>query len=113
MRKWISLLGIGFLGLGVFVTHSWEATPAPSGIVPARVISPSQAAYLETPIPKDTVLLQVTINPQGEMDDVRVLRDYSGQAGTALREIQDWKFSPAMIEGKAIRSTIPVEVPVG
>jgi len=47
------------------------------------------------------------------MDDVRVLQDYRGEAHEALREIQDWKFRPAMIEGKPIRSTIPVLVHVG
>jgi TonB family protein len=115
MRKWVRWLGIGLLSLGMFVVHavhSWEVEPAPSGIVPAQVISPRQSAYLETPIPADAVLLEVTINPQGELDDVQVLLDSHGKASEALREIQNWKFRPAMIEGKPIRSTIPVVVHV-
>ena len=119
MRKRVSLLGIGLLSLGMFAVYAvhgfyaGESEAAPSGIVPAQVISPRQPAYLATPIPADTVLLEVTIDPQGEVDDVRVLRDYRGEAAEALREIQDWKFRPAMIEGKPIRSTIPVVVHVG
>jgi TonB family protein len=81
--------------------------------VSAQVISPHQPAYLPTSIPTDTVLLEVTIDPQGEMDDVQVLRDYRGEAQEALHEIQHWKFRPAMIAGKPIRSTIPVVVHVG
>lgn len=113
MHKWVSLLGIGLLVLGMFAVYSWEAEPAPSGTVPAQVISPRQSAYLDAPLPADTVLLEVTINPQGEMDDVRVLRDYPGEAQEALRQIEDWKFRPAMIDGKPIRSSIPVVVRVG
>ena len=119
VRKRVSLLGISLLSVGmlaVYAVHglyAGEGGPGPSGIVAAQVISPRQPASLETPIPKNTVLLEVTIDPQGEMDDVRVLRDYRGEAPAALREIQDWKFRPAMIEGKPIRSTIPVLVHVG
>ena len=113
MRKWVLLLCFCLLGLGMLVARSRQDDQAASGFVPAQAISPHGPVELVTPVPHDAVLLEVTVNPQGEVEDVQVLHDYPGATEDALRAIQRWKFRPAMIDGKPIRSSIPVLIQRG
>ena len=57
-----------------------------------------------------TVILDVLITDTGEVQKVEVRRDIACLTQLAVHAVEDWKFSPATLEGKAIASRVPVAV---
>ncbi len=64
--------------------------------------------YPANTIRAGTVILEVTIDPASEIQDVKVVHDAPGFTAEALRAIKKWKFKSAKLDGKSIQSVIPV-----
>jgi TonB family protein len=50
----------------------------------------------------------VSVDAAGEIQGVKVIKDSEGFRSSALEAIKKWKFKPAMLEGKAVPSAVPV-----
>ena len=74
----------------------------------AEVISAVEVAYPWNSIAEGTVILEVTVDHWGEIEDVRVLRDVPSLTEPARKAVKKWKFKPATLNGKPVTATIPV-----
>ena len=57
-----------------------------------------------------TVVLDALITETGEVQKVEVRRDIACLTQHAVRAVEEWKFSPATVAGKSVRSRMPVAV---
>jgi TonB family protein len=53
-------------------------------------------------------VLEVHLGTTGEIESVRVARDISSLTQQALQAIKEWRFRPAMLNGKLVKSVLPV-----
>jgi protein TonB len=75
---------------------------------PAKVLSTVDANYPPNVVNPGTVVLEVTVGRQGDVEDVKVDKDAPGFTEEAQRVVREWKFKAATLDGEAIRSTIVV-----
>ena len=90
---------------GLAVLKGEDRTPK---FEPAAAISTVEAVYPPNVVNPGTVVLEVTVGPSGEIENVKVVREGPGFTSEALRVIRQWKFRPAKLDGQPIRSVIPV-----
>lgn len=84
-----------------------EKIPAPKYELPEvthaeEVIYPVKAAL------PGTVVLQVSLDKEGKVADVKMVRDFPPFSAEALKSVKKWKFMPAKKDGKAVRSTMAI-----
>ena len=63
-------------------------------------------------IASGTVVLDAVLSDTGIVQKVEVRRDIGSITEPAVTAVKQWQFSPAMFEGKAIASRVPVAVTV-
>ena len=51
-----------------------------------------------------TVVLEITVDEKGTVENVRALREIPSLTETAVESVRKWRFKPATLEGKPIRS---------
>ena len=104
-------VAVGVLILSCLLAVTLGQTKERSGpsFEPATVVSSVEPIYPAMAMGAGTVVLEVSIDAAGEMQNVKVI---SGSGGgfdsSALDAIKGWKFKPAMLEGKPIPSVVPV-----
>jgi TonB family protein len=91
------------------MAQSKSNTPSPV-FEPAHVISTVEAVYPPRAVNWGTVVVEVTVGVSGEVETVKVVRDFPGFTESALSAVKKWKFKPATLDGKPIRSAVPVAV---
>jgi len=84
-----------------------EQKQAPS-FQPPEVISDVEADYPVRSIAWGTVILQVTIEPSGGIEHVKVIKDVKSLTPQAEKAVRKWKFKSATLDGKPVRATIVV-----
>jgi|tagenome__1003787_1003787.scaffolds.fasta_scaffold20975202_2 TonB family protein len=58
-----------------------------------------------------TTILSVTVNESGSPEDIQVLRPAGfGLDDSAVQAVKTWKFDPAKLDGKPVKTAIDVEV---
>jgi hypothetical protein len=77
---------------------------------PAEIVSSHEVAIYTTCTAFGTVVLDALITQEGKPQEVEVRRDIPCRTAQAVDAVQDWKFSPAMVKGKAVASRIMVAV---
>jgi protein TonB len=75
---------------------------------PATVVSSAEPVYPAMAMGSGTVVLEASIDAAGEIQHVKVISGSEGFNSSALEAIKQWKFKPAMLEGKPIPSIVPV-----
>ena len=75
---------------------------------PAEVISTVEPVYPPNVLNPGTVVLEVTVGPSGEIEKVKVVPDTPGFTSEAQRTVRKWKFKAATLDGKPVRSVVPV-----
>lgn len=75
---------------------------------PAEVLSAENLYYPPMSVGFGTVVLQVTVGTNGEIEDVKTVRDIPSLTPEAVKSVKKWKFKPARLDGKAVRSTVGV-----
>jgi periplasmic protein TonB len=99
---------IGTFVLGLFATLAVLAQNKPPDFQPVQVVSAVEPAYPVMAIFGGTVVLDVTVGPQGEIENIDVARAAPGFSETAMAAIKQWKFKPATLNGQPITSVVPV-----
>jgi len=106
MQRWVAIVAMFVLSTGLSLTQKPEE--APPRFAPAEIVSAADAYYPVNSVAFGTVVLQVTIGPSGKPEQVRVARDIPSLTPEALRAVKKWKFRPATLDGKPVRSVIAV-----
>lgn len=79
---------------------------------PAQTISVTDITLPGPCIADGTVVLNALITKEGKPQEIEVRRDIECLTGLAVDAVKEWKFSPAMVKGKAVASKIAVAVTV-
>jgi TonB family protein len=53
-----------------------------------------------------TVIIEATINEAGKAQSTKVLRDVPPFTAQAIRAVEDWRFMPALLNGRPLRSKV-------
>ena len=56
------------------------------------------------------VILQVTVDEEGSVSDIRVLRGHPLLDDAAVQAVQQWKYSPTFLNGEPVPVTATVTV---
>ena len=105
MKTGISLLI--FLTLST-VTLSAKGQKSSTDFQPPQVISTVEPSYPTNAVAGGTVILKVTINSSGGIEDVQVLQGAKGFTQQAIETVRKWKFEPAKLDEKRVEASIPV-----
>lgn len=95
------------LGLGVAVFGQEPRRPVPQ-FEPAEITLTAEAKYPPNTVAAGTVILQVTVGETGAAEQIRVVRDIAPLTTAAERALRQWKFKSATLDGRPVRSVIPV-----
>lgn len=76
----------------------------------AELISATDLSYPVQSIAVGTVVLEITVNEKGAVEDVRPIREIQSLTETALHAVKEWHFKPAILDGKTVRSLTTVAV---
>lgn len=108
MKRLVVLAIALALAAGVTLAQKTAAEKKLPRFDPAQVVASADAVYPIHSIAFGTVVLQVTVNTAGDAEDVRVVRGIPSLTEEALRSIKKWKFTPAKLDGRPVRSTVQV-----
>jgi outer membrane biosynthesis protein TonB len=104
------LLAMMVLGSVHALIAQTEAPEEKPPFQPAETLSVTDIPALNSCVAIGTVVLDVLITDTGEVQKVEVRRDIACLTQLAVHAVEDWEFSPATLEGKAIASRVPVAV---
>ncbi len=108
MRKAKVIVGV-FIALSLLaVTLARTEEAGTSNYEPASVVSSSEPVYPNLAMGPGTVVLAVSIDAAGEIQDVKITQTSEAFKSSALEAIKKWKFKPAMLNGKPVPSVVPV-----
>ena len=108
MQKPKVAVGVFILSCLLAVTLAKTKQPGDQSFEPATVVSSSEPVYPVMAMGAGTVVLAVSIDAAGEIQDVKLIKGSRAFNSSALEAIKKWKFKPAMLEGKPTPSVIPV-----
>jgi TonB family protein len=108
MRKPKVVVGVFILSCLLAVTLAKTEEPGTPSYEPVTIISSSEPVYPVMAMGSGTVVLGVSVDAAGEIQDVKVIKDSEGFRSSALEAIKKWKFKPATLEGKPVPSVVPV-----
>ncbi|MFZ0211368.1 MAG: energy transducer TonB [Candidatus Acidiferrales bacterium] len=75
---------------------------------PPQIISAADVVYPITSVSWGTVVLEVSLDANGNVESVKVIRGIPSLTETALTAVKKWKFRPAKLDGRPIPSKLPV-----
>jgi periplasmic protein TonB len=108
----VSILGAGWLAAApVPQSSSSAAAPAASStpkFQPPEVLATADAAYPINSVAFGTVVLEVHLDASGAIENVSVARPVPSLTRQALKAIKQWRFKPATLNGKPVKSIVPV-----
>jgi TonB family protein len=84
-----------------------EKIPAPKYDLP-EVTHAEEVIYPVNAALPGTVVLQVSLDKEGKIEDVKTVRDFPPFSAEALKSVKKWKFKPARRDGKGVRSTMAI-----
>ena len=104
------LLAMMVLGSVHALIAQTEAAKEKPPFQSVETLSVTDIPALNSCVAIGTVVLDVVVTDTGEVQKVEVRRDIACLTQLAVQAVEDWKFSPATLEGKAIASRVPVAV---
>ena len=78
----------------------------PPRFEPVQIVTTSPAPYPPTSVAEGTVILELTVSPDGGIEAARVLRGVASLTEAAGRSVRQWTFRPATLNGKPVRATV-------
>jgi TonB family protein len=90
------------------VRQSSPAATSTPKYQPPEILATADAAYPINSVAFGTVVLDVHLDANGEIEQVSVARDIPTLTKQALQAIKQWRFKPAMLGGKPVKSIVPV-----
>ena len=82
-------------------SRSLDVQPEPIDV--AEAVFPQ---YPANSVTTGTVVLRVTISGDGQVENTKVVRKIPSLTTQCIRAIEDWKFKPAQLQGRPLRSSI-------
>ena len=106
MRRMMLMLAALVLGAGLVLAQGQEKSK--HEFSPVEALSTVDANYPPNSVGQGTVMLEVAVGTNGEVEHVKVLRDIPSLTVEAERAVKKWKFAPARLNDKPVRATTHV-----
>ena len=106
MRRLTATLAL--LAFGATFSLAQRPEKAAPRFEPAQVVSTAELYYPPNSVGFGTVVLEVTLGDSGAIENVRVIKDIKSLTPEAEKCVRKWSFRSARLDGKPVRSTIPV-----
>jgi outer membrane biosynthesis protein TonB len=104
------LLALIVLGSAHALTAQSKALTAEPQFQAAETVSVTDIPVAVASTANGTVVLDAIITNTGAVERIEVRRDIADLASMAVQTMDNWKFSPATLAGKAIASRMPIAV---
>lgn len=82
-------------------------TKPPKKVKDVKPVYPAEAKKAGL---KGTVVLEITVDKDGKVEDTKVLRSAEGFDQAAIDAVKQWEFEPTVLEGKAVPVIMTVTV---
>ncbi len=106
MRKFLGTLAT--LALLAALTPAQQRDENASRFEPAEVVSTAELYYPPNSIAFGTVVLQLALDSYGSIEDIKAVKDIKSLTPEAIKCVRKWRFMPAKLDGKPVRSTMVV-----
>jgi hypothetical protein len=106
------LLSVMVLGSAQALIAQTETVNEEPPFQPAETLSITDITIPIRSIASGVVVLDALVSETGNVQRVEVRRDIVSLTAPAVSAVQEWKFSPAKLAGRAIASRVPVAVSV-
>ena len=113
--KWLGVAGLGLL-LAVPSSPGWSQGHESSGDdydTPPRPVKMTRPRYPQDAFVKGvegTVEIRFTIDEKGKPRALKVVESIAGLDEAALATVREWRFTPAMKDGKPVSTTASAPV---
>lgn len=107
----VLLSAICFLGLiaGIHASQSHsKLAQVPVRYEPPSVVSSVEAVYPVRSVASGTVVLELSLDESARITNVRVVHGIASLTEPAEHSVKQWKFHPAMLDGKPVPSKFAV-----
>jgi protein TonB len=105
-RVWRALV-LFFFAAGLSLAQRPEPLKEPR-FEPAEVTFAVEAPYPPNSVAAGTVVFEVTLSASGEIENIRRVREVASLTDVAERALKQWRFRPATLDGKPVRSKTSV-----
>jgi len=106
MRRLIVLIAV--LALVAAMAAAQRPEKAAPRFEPATVVSTAELYYPPNSVGFGTVVLEVTIEASGAIENVKVIKDIKSLTPEAEKCVRQWRFRPAQLGGRPVRSAVSV-----
>jgi len=103
----LALLGLTFFTAGAAQQKHEEEKKVPE-FRAAQANATAEPQYPNNSVAQGTVTLELTIDPEGDLEKVAVLRPLASLTEEAERAVRKWTFRAATLDGRPVRSTMIV-----
>jgi TonB family protein len=79
-----------------------------NAVMPAGILAVSYADYPVNSTVSGAVIVQVSLDGEGMIQDTSILRGISSLNSLALAAAKEWKFDPARLEGETVQSNVVI-----
>jgi TonB family protein len=113
LRRFIAVVVASMLSAGFSrFSPSYQAPLPESNSVfeSAELVSAKDIPYPVQSIAIGTVVLEATVSENGNVEDVRPIREIQSLTDVAIESVKSWHFKPASLNGRPIRSRTAVAV---
>ncbi len=107
MRTLLALTCIVAMAVGIGAAQQGEKQTRRC-FDPPSVVTAAEAVYPLQSVASGTVVLEVSLDDDGKITDIRVVRGIASLTESAERSVQQWKFQAAKLDGKPVLSKIAV-----
>ena len=102
------MIPLAVLSLLAAVTVAQRTEKAAPRFEPAQIVSTAELYYPPNSVGFGTVVLEVTLDDSGAIENVKVIKDIKSLTPEAEKCVKKWSFRPARFDGKPVRTTVPV-----
>jgi protein TonB len=105
MRILSGIVCVLAVALGIAAAQS-GTRQVPLRYDPPAVLSTVDAVYPVQSVASGTVVLEVSLDDNGKIAEVKVVRGIASLTEPAEHSVRQWKFQPAKLDGKPVPSKI-------
>jgi Gram-negative bacterial TonB protein C-terminal len=98
------------LALVLVASVAARSQPQQPAFVPPHAVVASDIEYPIKSVASGLVSLSVGLSSSGHIDHLQPIRDVPSLTAPSVDAVQGWTFTPAMLDGRAVASTISVNV---
>jgi len=108
MRNKLVMLATMSLLAGLALAQKKEAPTKEPVFHAAQASATAEPQYPNNSVAQGTVVLELTIGPEGDLETVTVVRPLASLTEEAEKAVRKWTFRAATLDGKPMRSTMMV-----